>query len=153
LQSDAYVRALLAKRVGCSNSQGYGKVPLGRYFFFVGGLLLALLFFADWYLPNSAQTFMQDARVDRSFIRIKSAHKWPEKTVIDTSLPTIVPPQPTFATGPDIISHPREAYARLNTPSQPASVQPAPIPAKRKIMKIARSAPYQPIREGFPPGW
>jgi len=38
-----------------------------------------MLFIADWYLPSaSSQTFFQEARVDKSIIRIKSAHKWPE---------------------------------------------------------------------------
>jgi hypothetical protein len=34
---------------------------------------------ADWYLPNASQTFMPDPRVDKSIIRIISAHRWPEK--------------------------------------------------------------------------
>src|ERR1700687_1881058 len=55
------------------------QVPLGRYFFFVGSVLLAMLFIADRYLPNSfSQSFMREARVDKSIIRIQSAHKWPE---------------------------------------------------------------------------
>ena len=68
-------------------------MPLGRYFVFAGILLLVMLFIADWYLPSApSQTFSREARVDESTIRIKSARKWPEPIVIDTSLPTIVPP-------------------------------------------------------------
>jgi hypothetical protein len=80
-------------------------VPLGRYFFFVGSLLVAMLFVAEWYLPDSPQSFVREAYVDKSIIRIKSAHKWPERVAIDTSLPTIVPP---FFSGPGehSIDHP-----------------------------------------------
>jgi hypothetical protein len=86
-------------------------VPLGRYFAFVGGVLVGMLFFANWYLPSaSSQTFFREARVDKSIIRIKSAHKWPEPIVIDASLPTIVPPPPVLAKAP-IINQPREALA------------------------------------------
>src|SRR6478672_13528433 len=91
----AYIRVTLVTRdFGHSkNSAVNNKVPLVRYFFFVGSLLLALLFIAEWYLPaSSSQTLFREARVDKSIIRIKSAHKWPEPIVIDTSLPTIVPP-------------------------------------------------------------
>ena len=52
-----------------------------------------MLFISDRYLPKpSAQSFFPEARVDKSIIRIKSAHKWPEPIVFDTSLLTIVPP-------------------------------------------------------------
>ncbi len=66
---------------------GYYQVLIARYFFFVGSLLLAMLFGAGWYLPDSPQSFVREAQVDKSIIRIKSAHKWPEQVVIDTSLP------------------------------------------------------------------
>ena len=54
-------------------------------------MLLALLFLADWYLPQPA-AMPARADVDRTVIRLHSSHKWPERIVIDTSLPTIVPP-------------------------------------------------------------
>src|SRR5665213_1374879 len=105
-------------------------MPLGRYFVFAGILLLVMLFIADWYLPSaSSQTFFQEARVDKSVIRIKSAHKWPEPIVIDTSLPTIVPPLPVLAKAP-LINQPREALAQLNSPLTKASEYPGPVRAK-----------------------
>lgn len=69
-------------------------MPVGRYFFFVGGLLLALLFFGNHYLADdTSQKFQREAGdVDKAIIRINSAHKWPERIVFDTNLPTIVPP-------------------------------------------------------------
>jgi hypothetical protein len=84
-------------------------VPLGRYLLYVGSLLLGMLFIADWYLPSaSSQTYFWEARVDKSIIRIKSAHKWPEPIVFDTSLPTIVPPPlPVVANAPVTTSRER----------------------------------------------
>src|ERR1700691_3510142 len=67
------------------------RMPLRRYFFYVGGVLLALLFIADAYLPKLPVAH----EVDRASysIRIHSDRKWPERIVYDTSLPTIAPPQ------------------------------------------------------------
>jgi hypothetical protein len=68
-------------------------VPIARYFMSVGCTLVALLFIAGWYLPTPPAMFTgQSAAIDRAVIRIKSAHKWPEKIVLDTSQPTIAPP-------------------------------------------------------------
>jgi hypothetical protein len=115
-----------------------------------------MLFIADWYLPSaSPQTFFREARVDKSIIRIKSAHKWPEPIVIDTSLPTIVPPLPVLAKAP-AINQPREALAQLNSPLPKASEYPAPVRVKRKVAKQARPtrmAAYRAPREAMPSGW
>ena len=68
-------------------------MPLARYFIFVGGVLLALLFVVDAYLPKLPATVSDraEAGTDKSIIRIHSDRKWPERIVFDTSLPTIVP--------------------------------------------------------------
>jgi hypothetical protein len=47
---------------------------LTRYFGFIRGALLALLFVADFYLPNT-ETFAKPDDVDRSAIRINSDKK------------------------------------------------------------------------------
>jgi hypothetical protein len=131
-------------------------VPLGRYFVFVGILLLGMLFIADWYLPSaSPQTLFPEARVNKSIIRIKSAHKWPEPIVIDTSLPTIVPPLPVLAKAP-VINQPRDALAQLNSPLPKASEYPGPVRAKRKVAaqtRPTRTAAYRAIPEVLPAGW
>ncbi|MCP3477745.1 hypothetical protein NLM33_47365 (plasmid) [Bradyrhizobium sp. CCGUVB1N3] len=59
-------------------------MPIIRYFVFVGGLLLALLFAADRYLPAPVGAAAV-ADPDRTIIRIKSARSLPEKIVFDTS--------------------------------------------------------------------
>ena len=67
-------------------------MPIARYFIIVGGTLAALLFIAGWCLPTPPAMFANQLVIDRSIIRIKSAHKWPEKVVLVTSQPTIAPP-------------------------------------------------------------
>ena len=59
-------------------------MPILRYFVFVGGFLLALLFAADRYLPAPVEAAAL-ADPDRTIIRIKSARSIPEKIVFDTS--------------------------------------------------------------------
>jgi hypothetical protein len=132
-------------------------VPLGRYFLFVGSVLLAMLFIADRHLPNSpSQFFMREARVDKSIIRLQSAHKWPEPIVFDTSLPTIVPsPLPVIAAAP-AANPPREALAQLVEPSRPAAKQSEPKKAKRKFAsraRPARMAAYRAMPELQPAAW
>jgi hypothetical protein len=93
--------------------------------------------------------------VDKSTIRIKSAHKWPEPIVFDISLPTIVPPPlPVLAKAP-AINQPREALAQLNSPLPKASEYRAPVRVKRKVAKQARTrmAAYQAPPETMPAGW
>jgi hypothetical protein len=116
-----------------------------------------MLFISDWYFPKaSSQSFFREARVDKSIIRINSAHKWPEAIVIDTSLPTIVPPPlPVLAKAP-VINQPREAFAQLNSPLPKASEYPVPVGAKRKVAKQARptqTAAYRATAEALPAGW
>ena len=129
-------------------------MPLGRYFLCAGILLLVMLFIADWYLPSaSSQTFFREAQVDRSIIGIKSAYKWPEPIVIDTSLPTIVPPLQVLAKAP-IINQPQDAFAQLKSPLPKASEY--LVRAKRKVaaqIRPARIAAYRAIPEALPAGW
>jgi hypothetical protein len=66
-------------------------MPIGRYIAWVGASLLALLFMADWCLPKSLPELSGDT-INRPVIRIASIQQPPERIVIDTSQPTIVPP-------------------------------------------------------------
>jgi hypothetical protein len=88
-------------------------MPVGRYFIFVGSILFTLLLFVDWYFPGSAVAPRAD--VDRSILRIKSDHRWPERIVIDTSQPTIVP-QAVLAENPRAARDSRQALARIISP-------------------------------------
>jgi hypothetical protein len=70
------------------------RVPIGRYIAFVGSLLLAILFIADWYMPMAPTQSVTSREADKPIIRIKTDRKWPERIVFDTSAPTIVPQKP-----------------------------------------------------------
>ena len=68
-----------------------------RYFIYVGGALLALLYAVDALVPQDAATASHSAPgIDKSTVRIHSAQKLPERVVFDTNLPTIVPPAPAI---------------------------------------------------------
>src|SRR5947199_78189 len=67
------------------------RMPLARYFLFVGGVLLALLFISDSYLLKAADAKRIDADLPAITIRINSNHKLPARVVYDTRLPTILP--------------------------------------------------------------
>jgi hypothetical protein len=66
-------------------------MPLVKYFSLVGTALLLLLFGLNWLVPQPADGPVRSG-VDKTVIRISSVERLPERVVIDTSLPTIVPP-------------------------------------------------------------
>jgi hypothetical protein len=68
-------------------------MPLARYFMYVGGVLLALLFVVNAYLP-APPPVVERADAELPVIRIHSQRKWPQPVVFDTSHPTIAPAQP-----------------------------------------------------------
>ena len=117
-------------------------MPIGRFIIWVGTSLLALLFVADWCLPNSLSEPAHDAS-NKPIIRIASIQQPPERVVIDTSQPTIVPP-PTLVgnTTPSEPPPPLQSYASATPP-------PTVIDVDRKRRKgIKRQGPkvaaYQP---------
>jgi hypothetical protein len=68
-------------------------MPIFRYFSFVGGALLALLFAANYVLPTSPVTqAVATASNEQPLIRIRSDRHLPERVVLDTSQPTLVAP-------------------------------------------------------------
>ena len=123
-------------------------MPIARYFIFVGGTLAALLLIAGWCLPTPPAMFANQLAIDRSIIRIKSAHKWPEKVVLVTSQPTIAPPaveEPPAAQSarlpPDEAgdqSNP-EALAELKPDTSSAAVDHPTLRIKRGLARTARS--------------
>ncbi len=64
-------------------------MPLVRYFSFVGGVLLALLFILDTCFPKLPVA--ATAKVNLPVIRVYSDPKWPERIAYDTNLPAITP--------------------------------------------------------------
>ncbi len=93
-------------------------MPLARYFLFVGGALLALLFLVDACLPELPVAERTDSHL--ATIRIHSEQKWPQRIVYDTSIPTIVPAPETAradisppAAVADVSTKARQAFAQL----------------------------------------
>jgi hypothetical protein len=123
-------------------------VPIARYFIIVGGTLAALLFIAGWCLPTPPARFAdQPLAVERAIIRIKSAHKWPEKVVLDTSRPTIAPPAVELPVAQSAWLPPDEpgnesnleAMAQLKPDSPSAAADHPTVQIKREVARTARS--------------
>lgn len=72
-------------------------MPLARYFLYVGGVLLTLVFILDACLTELQ--VMEGSQANSPVIRIHSDRKWPERIVFDTTLPTIVPAQTAIVQG------------------------------------------------------
>jgi hypothetical protein len=86
------------------------RMPLARYFLYVGGVLLTLLFILDAYLTKIP--FADRADPNLPVIRIHSDRKWPDRVVFDTSLPT-VPPMRTTIVEDRVPSPPARAYVAV----------------------------------------
>jgi hypothetical protein len=116
-------------------------MPLARYFFFVGGLLLALLFISDAVLPKLPMAKSGDLSIEKSFLKINSDRKWPKRIVFDTSIRPITPvqtatnedPPPATAAVADVSAKTRDAFAQL----EPA-VQKKPEPRRHRKRRIAK---------------
>lgn len=128
-------------------------MPIFRYFMFVGGALLVLLFAADFVWPRSpAAEVVVGASYDQPLIRIRSDRHLPERVVLDTSQPTIAAPvtktaavaapQPTAQADPladmSAKTRVRETFAQF-TPK-------GDVAAARKVDAKAQ-APAQPRRK------
>ncbi len=138
-------------------------MPLARYFLFVGGALMALLFAFDFFSPKAvADIGTQSASavtVDKSTLRIRSEQKWPERIVLDTTQPTIVPKAaqtqvaavqaelPGPAPAPEITptARVRETFAQF-VPVEPK--KPEATAKKRKVAKTS-GQPMRVARSGF----
>jgi hypothetical protein len=130
-------------------------MPLGRYFGFVGGLLLVLLFVADWYFP-SVVSGKEAGGVDKTVVRIASAHRWPDRIVFDTNEPTIVLPPNIVPAEIPTPNSPREAFAQLTAPSATVVI-PEIVRRKSKVAKgrsfTKVAAAHQTETSPLPAGW
>ena len=99
-------------------------MPLLRYFMFVGGALLALLFVCDAVLPQVPLPGNLTSGPYLPAVRIRSDRKWPERVVFDTSIPSVapvkvaaaaaVPPAPPTAAEISAKARVRDAFAPWN---------------------------------------
>lgn len=124
-------------------------MPVARYFFLVGGFLLALLFVVDAVLPKLPVPDRADT--DLPMIRIHSDRKWPERVVFDSNHPTIVAvpaakveasfPAPVEVADVSEKARVRNAFALLQ-PSQPKQLQTSdfkkPEPKLQRKRKVAK---------------
>jgi len=123
-------------------------MPIVRYITWVGTSLLALLFVANWFLPESLPEPAHEG-IERPVIRIASVQQPPERIVIDTSQPTIVPPPTLFGDAePDQPSPHLESYASATSPATVVNLE----QKKRKVVKrqAPKIAPYQPASANTP---
>jgi hypothetical protein len=128
-------------------------MPLARYFLFVGGLLLAVLFIANACLPESPAADSITAAADMPVIRIHSDRKWPDRVVFDTSVAAAAPTRtaesgvPVPPTESSAKLRVRDSFAQLPQ-SEPRQLQaadlkkPEPKPQrKRRIAKVRAGPP------------
>ena len=120
-------------------------MPLARYFVYVGGTLLALLLLLNVYLPKPAESDLHSglaSDVQRPVVRIHSEQKLPERIVIDTSIPTIVPAPVAIAAVPpralDALAQAAPSDLKASEPVKPE----LKAPPKRKI---AKRVVHQPV--------
>jgi hypothetical protein len=126
-------------------------MPVARYFVFVGGALLALLFAFGSDAPKQPVVSSAAAIANPEIpgLRIRSDRKWPEAVVFDTSRPTITPaptalaasvPVPTAVAEFTPKARVRESFAQF-APPEPTKPESKPQ-HKRKI--VVRNQTAQP---------
>ena len=130
-------------------------MPVARYFLFVGGVLLALLFALDAFVPQQVAVATNAApSIDRTVVRIRSDQKLPERVVYDTSLPTIVPPVAKTqvaavpvapAAGTAAQARVRDTFAQF-VPAEAKKLEKQIEPQAPRKRKIAKARPAQPMR-------
>jgi hypothetical protein len=122
-------------------------MPLARYFLYVGGVLLALLFLSAPYLPKLPASAGGGSR--SAIIHIYSDQKWPERIVYDTNLPAVVPAPianlEANVAAPEIVASTtaRAAFAQLRPSSQLSDVnkREPKLHRQRKIAKRPAARP------------
>jgi hypothetical protein len=129
-------------------------MPMARYFLYVGGVLLTLVFLLDACLTGLP--VIERSHANSSVIRIHSDRKWPERIVFDTTLPTIVAAQaaiakdrvtsPAAVTDVSVKEREREAFA-LMQPSDAKRLQP-PDPGRRELKQ---QRPRKIVKRHVPP--
>ena len=144
-------------------------MPVARYFLYVGGVLLALLFVIDALVPREPVVASNGApAIERPVVRISSTQKLPERVVYDTSLPIIVPatsnmqiaaPQPPALSAQSRVRNTFAQFGPESGQAAPESKQIAGAAAQKpeiqapKKRKIARAHSYPPAYAQMRFGW
>jgi len=119
-------------------------MPIIRYFVFVGGVLVALLFAIDRYLPMPPETG-HAFDPDKTIIRIHSARSLPEKIVFDTQTPNAAPVLTSVDPIPEAVEHtPGDTLSAMAaTPSPLATKNEAPV-RKRAENRLRKKTAAKP---------
>ena len=155
-------------------------MPLARYFLWVGGALLALLFMVSAEMPTVPAEQVTNTAAELPMIRIHTDRKWPERVVFDTSVPAVAGPAALIAksgTGapvplnmsdnaaPDTTGRVREAFAQLQPPEAEPTTQAKQLqtadpkkpelkrPVKRKVARRHMAPPTMMIAQQPPFGF
>jgi len=126
-------------------------MPVARYFLFVSGTLLALLFALDAFAPQQTVVAGNAPSINKTVVRIRSDQKLPERVVYDTSLPTIVSQaaatQIAAAPAADVGAQAqvRDTFAQF-VPAEAKKLEKQPEPQAPRKRKIAKIRPAQPMR-------
>jgi hypothetical protein len=137
-------------------------MPIGRYIAWVGASLLALMFAADWFLPKSLPGPAGEP-IEKPVIRIASVQQPPERVVIDTSGPSLVPAPPPDE--PATTSEPSPVYSYASAPPAVVGIDKKkgkvtqrkgtrvatnqPLPTRTPAAVSASPAPAAPTRLSF----
>jgi hypothetical protein len=129
-------------------------MPIFRYFVFVGGALLALLFAADHLLPSEPVTqTVATISNEQPMIRIRSDRHLPERVVLDTSQPTITTPIAVAATKPSAssVADITDASANARLRESHAEIMPAVVETaaagKADVKAKPQASPATPKRK------
>ncbi|CAL78052.1 conserved hypothetical protein [Bradyrhizobium sp. ORS 278] len=121
-------------------------MPILRYFLCVGGALFALLVLADAVLPSVPLPANITSASDLPAVRIKSSRQWPERIVMDTSIPAPTPvtvakaEQPAPISGEPNRSNPREAFAQMHAAdTKRETIAAAAVEGPRAATKMSES--------------
>jgi len=132
-------------------------MPVARYFLFVGGVLLALLFALDAFAPQQVAVASSAPSIDKTVVRIRSDQKPPERVVYDMSLPTIVPPVAKIQIAAAPVAPLVDANAQARVRDTFAQFVPAEAkklekqiepqaPRKRRVARVAKPRSAQPMQ-------
>jgi hypothetical protein len=127
-------------------------MPLLRYFTFVGGALLTLLFVASWYFPEVETIKHND--VARPVILVTSDRVGPPRIDFDTRVEAAAIPAP--ATDPGLLADNLEQAPARVAEARPVAQTPTPAVAvkiEHKKTKVAKrpAPPRMAATQGFQP--
>lgn len=105
-------------------------MPLLRYFLYVGGALLTLLFVCDAVLPQVPLPGNLTSGSDLPAVRIHSDRKWPERVVFDTNVPSVAPSAVVAAVAAPAAPPTRDASAKARVREAFAQLPPEQSEAK-----------------------